>query len=317
MKLTLGPVLYNWDPKAWRDFYFRIADEAPVDTVCVGEVVCSKRLPFFQDLVPEVVERLTAAGKAVVLSSLALVTLERERRQTASLMRDGDLLVEANDVTGLVHLAGRPHAVGPYVNVYNEATLAWLACNGARLICLPPELPAASIAALASACPDVDLEVWSFGRVPLAISARCYHARLHKLTKDNCQFVCGKDPDGLAADTLDGQAFLSVNGVQTLSSTYANLIGSLAELASIGVASCRLSPQTCDMVAVANAFRGVADGALDPAEGQHALAQICGGISFSNGFLSGDAGVRYQADAIDRITGGPPEAIGGVGMVGG
>lgn len=297
MKLTLGPVLYNWEPEVWRDFYFRIADEAPVNTVCVGEVVCSKRLPFFQDLVPEVVERLAAAGKEVLLSSLALITLERERRQTASLAHEADLLVEANDVTGLTHLVGRPHAVGPYVNVYNEATLAWLARNGARRVCLPPELPAASIAALARVCPDVELEVWSFGRVPLAISARCYHARLHKLTKDNCQFVCGKDPDGLAADTLDGQAFLSVNGVQTLSSTYANLIRDISELASIGVASCRLSPQTCDMVAVARAFRGVADGVLSLEEGQRNLDLICNGISFSNGFMRGGAGVDYHAGA--------------------
>jgi len=33
-ELTLGPVLFNWQPERWRDFYFRIADEAPVtDTV--------------------------------------------------------------------------------------------------------------------------------------------------------------------------------------------------------------------------------------------------------------------------------------------
>ena len=30
-ELTLGPVLFNWEPERWRDFYFRIADEAPVD----------------------------------------------------------------------------------------------------------------------------------------------------------------------------------------------------------------------------------------------------------------------------------------------
>ncbi|MET3221923.1 hypothetical protein ABIF35_002710 [Bradyrhizobium japonicum] len=28
MQLSLGPVLYNWAPERWRDFYFRIADEA-------------------------------------------------------------------------------------------------------------------------------------------------------------------------------------------------------------------------------------------------------------------------------------------------
>ena len=46
MQLTLGPVLYHWAPERWRDFHYRIADEAPVDTVVVGEAVCSKRTPF-------------------------------------------------------------------------------------------------------------------------------------------------------------------------------------------------------------------------------------------------------------------------------
>src|SRR5215470_11870052 len=46
MQLSLGPMLYNWAPERWRDFYFRIADEAPIDTVVIGEIVCSKRLPF-------------------------------------------------------------------------------------------------------------------------------------------------------------------------------------------------------------------------------------------------------------------------------
>ena len=47
-KLTLGPVLFNWAPEAWRDFYFRIADEAPVSTVYLGEAICSKRAPLFE-----------------------------------------------------------------------------------------------------------------------------------------------------------------------------------------------------------------------------------------------------------------------------
>jgi collagenase-like PrtC family protease len=297
MKLTLGPVLYNWEPSVWRDYHFRIADEAPVDAVCVGEVVCSKRLPFFQHLIPEVVERLSQAGKEVLLSSLAFVTLERERRQMASLAEEADHLVEANDLSALVHLAGRPHAIGPYVNVYNEGTLEWLSRNGARRVCLPPELPAASIGILARACPEVELEVWSFGRAPLAISARCYHARLHKLTKDNCQFVCGKDPDGLPTDTLDGQRFLTLNGVQTLSSTYVNLIESIPDLRAMGVASCRLSPQVCDMVAVVRIFRDAADGLIHPEEGRRALSPLCEGVSFSDGFLSGSAGVQYRAGA--------------------
>ena len=46
--VTLGPVLFNWAPEAWRDFYFRIADEAPITTAYLGEVICSKRGPQFE-----------------------------------------------------------------------------------------------------------------------------------------------------------------------------------------------------------------------------------------------------------------------------
>ena len=143
------------------------------------------------------------------------------------------------------------------MNVYNEGTARWLAARGARRICLPPELPLESIAAIAAATPQAGIEVFAFGRAPLAISARCYHARLRKLAKDNCQFVCAADPDGLPVDTLDGERFLVVNGVQTLAFACTNLIGDLDDLAQAGVASLRLSPQHCDMVAVINTFRDV------------------------------------------------------------
>ena len=296
MQLTLGPVLFHWNADTWRDFHFRIADEAPVDRVVVGEVVCSKRAPFFAGHLHAVVERLRAAGKEVLLASLALVTLERERRAIAELAASGLATVEANDVSALAHLAGRPHAVGPFVNVYNEATLAWLAARGARRVCLPPELPAASIAAIAQAAPEgVAVEVFAFCRVPLAISARCYHARVHGLSKDNCRFVCDRDPDGMAVNTLDGEPFLAVNGLQTLSYACANLVEDAAALAGMGVAALRLSPQHCDMVAVARTFRDALDGRLEPAEARAALARTYPAAPFANGFLHGRAGADYVA----------------------
>ena len=46
--LTLGPCLFNWKPETLRDFYFRIADEAPVTIVYLGEIICSKRAPLFE-----------------------------------------------------------------------------------------------------------------------------------------------------------------------------------------------------------------------------------------------------------------------------
>ena len=297
LDLTLGPVLFNWEPAAWRDFYFRIADEAPIDTVAIGEIVCSKRLPLYVEHLPAVLGRLASAGKTVLLSSLILVTLDRERRQMEELARSSEVLVEANDVSCLAHLAGRPHAIGPFVNVYNEATARFLARRGARRICLPPELPATSVAAIAAAVPEVRMEVFAFGRVPLAISARCIHARLHGLTKDTCRFVCGEDADGLAVDTLDGESFLAVNGVQTLSCSIANLVESLAELARMGVASCRLSPQTGDMVAVARLFRAVLDGGSTPAAARAELANLFPAAQFADGFLHAMPGAEYRGAA--------------------
>ncbi len=37
-----GPLYYLWDGPKWRDFYYQIADEAPVDHIILGETVCSK-----------------------------------------------------------------------------------------------------------------------------------------------------------------------------------------------------------------------------------------------------------------------------------
>lgn len=290
--LTLGPVLFNWPADRWRDFYFRIADEAPVDHVCIGEVVCSKRQPFFADVLPNVIERLERAGKEVLLSSLALPTLRREARHDAELV-NGRHMVEVNDVSMLPAVAGRPHAIGPFVNVYNEGTLRFLVSQGARLVALPPELPISSIEAICSAMPDVTIEVWAFGRTPLAISARCYHARLHGYSKDSCQFVCDQDADGASVDTLDGESFLVINGVQTLSYAFCNLLKDAISLVDMGVSSLRLSPHTCDMVAIAQLFRDVLDGRCDAAEAFERSRDTCPSATFANGFIHGTAGALY------------------------
>lgn len=295
--LTLGPLLFNWPADRWADFYARIADEAPVDRVCLGEVVCSKRQPFYIDRLPEAVERLQRGGKTVVLSSLALVTLPRERQLCADLVAEGSLDVEVNDLTLLGWLEpGRPFAVSPLVNVYNEGTLAFLARRGARHVCLPPELPLASVGTLAKAARPlgVEVEVWAFGRIPLAIAGRCYHARVHGLAKDSCQFVCAEDPDGLLVETLDDQAFLAINGVQTLSSTYCSLLSDLDVLTDAGVSSFRLSPHSADMVAVARLFRRVLDRQLDAAGAAARLVELLPEARFSNGFLAGSCGADLE-----------------------
>ncbi len=293
-RLTLGPVLFNWSPEKWRDFYFGIADESCVDTVNIGEVVCSKRSPFFEPVIADVVERLQGAGKEVVMSTLALIMTRREMGMVRDLAATDDMLLEANDVSTATLLAGKPHTVGPYINVYNEGTLAFFARAGARRVCLPVELPARAMKVLAASVKKdaPELEVLAFGRLPLAISARCYHARHHDLHKDNCQYVCANDPDGMDLDTLDGEPFLAVNGTQTLSYTCNNLIEELTEMQDMGISAFRLSPQDIDMVAVAGAFRDTLDGKMAADEAMEKLEDLADGLEFSNGYFHDKEGGR-------------------------
>lgn len=288
-RLTLGPVQFNWSPERLRDFYFRVADEADVDTVCVGENVCSKRSPFFAPLVPEVIERLTSAGKEVVLSSLALIMSDREIEEARGLAATEDWLVEANDVSVAAMLAGRRFAIGPMVNVYNEGTLAALEAMGAVRFCLPAELSASVIATIAASA-KAEIEIQAFGRLPLAISARCYTARARNLAKDGCQYVCADDPDGMAVETLADQPFLAVNGTQTMSYHYMDLLSDLPALLAQGVNRFRLWPQDVDMVAVAGLFRATLAGALAAPEAEAQLTELCPGIEFANGYIHGRQG---------------------------
>ncbi len=295
MDLTVGPNFFFWDAASVRQFYKSLAD-APVARVVLGEVICSKRLPFWQDEIPVAVETLLEAGKEVAVTSLALITLKRERRLTADLAGLG-LPIEVNDLSALPHVPeGAPFWVGPLVNVYNEGTLRFLAKRGAVRVCLPPELPLASVAVLAAAAHDlgVAVEAWGHGKLPLAISGRCYHARLHDRMKDSCQFVCGEDPDGRDVETLDGQKFLAVNGVQTLSQSTASMARQVDRLRDAGVDALRLSPETGDFAALCQGYAARIAGTLSPEELTARLRAA--GRTLSDGFLTGAAGVEWSGD---------------------
>ena len=295
--VTLGPVLFNWKPEKWRDFYFRIADEAAVATVYLGETVCSKRAPLFEPYYAAVAERLSAAGKTVVFSTLSEVVSKLDRKLAEQICTVEDFLVEANDGSALLRLQGRPHHIGPLMNVYNERTVAFLAGKGGKNFCLPAEMPASAIASLCQSVRDLDatIEVQVFGRQSLALSARCYHARAHGRTKDTCRFVCENDPDGLQLSTLDGRPFLTVNGVQTLSYEYLNLIREVPELRAMGVSRFRLSPHSLDMVEVASIFHDAIDGRLAIDEAADRLEAVKPAVPYANGFYYGKPGYTWNS----------------------
>lgn len=293
IELALGPCLFNWPADRMADFYTRIADEAPVERVYVGEVVCGKRMPFTDPIWPDVIERLKEAGKTVVFSALAQPASKRDRN-ALTLQAAYDLPIEINDMSMLAARAGRPFTAGPFLNCYNEACLSFLAARGATDWCPPAELPLTSIRKIAALVPEVGIELFAFGRLPLALSSRCYHARSHGLSKDSCRFVCENDPDGMEVTTLDGQRFLAANGIQTLSDSYQVAALASDHLRSLGVARLRLSPHSADMVRVATLFRQCLDGEIGPEELEAKIEETGLSASICNAYLNGDAGWKKE-----------------------
>jgi O2-independent ubiquinone biosynthesis protein UbiV len=289
-QLTLGPLLYHWDAEKRRDFYFKIADEAPVDCVYLGEVICSKREPYFEEYFYPVADRLRSAGKQVVISTNALVTSSREMADIRKHASE-DAVVEANDVACLQSLHGKPHVIGPFVNVFNEGAREFVLRNGAFRIVLPVEAPATSIKVLANT--PAEIEVMVFGRQTLSVAMRCYHARSHGLTKDSCQFVCGLDPNGLSATTVTGEDLLTISGTSTQSHGYVVLLDELEALRKMGVTHFRVSPQHMDMVAVTSIYRDVLDGKRTPKEAEAHLLQLSDDIPFVNGFYYAREGLTW------------------------
>ncbi len=290
MKLSIGPIQYYWSRDDLIDFYRRVADW-PVDVVYLGETVCSKRRLFRFDDWMDTAHRLRDAGKEVVLSTLALLEAESELKMLRKICANGEFRVEANDIAAvrLLSSADVLFVAGPTVNIYNAATLKVLTDAGLRRWVLPLELGRDTLVAIQREAPDgVEVELFAWGRMPLAMSARCYTARAHELPKDDCQYRCLDYPDGLTLDTREGEAFLTINGIQTQSALSCNLLAEIDDTRRAGVDLLRISPQARHMERIVMAF----DAALRdrPAEDARRLAPV----GSCNGYWRERAGMDYR-----------------------
>lgn len=250
MKLSLGPQLYFWPREQLLAFY-RQAASAPLDTVYLGETVCPKRRELTLKDYLVLAHQLREAGKEVVLSTMTLLESPADLRELRRYCDNGEFWVEANDMGAVALLSdqGLPFVVGPSINSYNPQALIQLLKLGMKRWVMPVELSRDWLVAvlrdpiLAAQRQNFEVEVFAFGHVPLAWSARCFTARSEQRLKDECQLCCIKYPDGRPVHNQEGRQLFVLNGIQTQSGDRYNLINDIPSMIGL-VDSLRLSPQS-------------------------------------------------------------------------
>ena len=264
MKISIGPIQYFWK-RDWVFAFYESLQDSPADTIYLGETVCSKRRELDLDDWLDIAGSLRQAGKEIILSTLSLIESESELSSLRRITSNADYAVEANDMAAIQLLSGRKKfVIGPHINIYNQHSLRLLSLVGASRWVVPMEIGQHILGDILQQRPqEMQVEVFAFGRLPLAFSARCFSARAHNRGKDECGFICGEHTDGILLNTQDNQPFLQINGIQIQSAATCNLIGHYEELVSRGIDILRLSPQFEGMPEIIRILRQVADGLLD------------------------------------------------------
>ena len=294
--LSIGPVQYLWPRSALMAFYADVAD-SPASTVCLGEVVCARRHEMKPEDWLDLARDLRQAGKEVVIGTQALLETEADLRSLRRWVDQGDFMLEANDAAAVHLLAGHaPWVLGLHVNVYSAQALAEYAPLGVTRWVPPVELSLSSVQKINPTGSPVQTEVFAFGRMPLALSARCFTARHHRLQKDTCGFRCMDDPDGLTLRTRDGQSFLALNGIQTQSGSVYCLLAHREAMLQGGIQRLRLSPTSQDFSEVVRQFDLVMNHGASMHEAVGVLQTLSLPGPLSNGYAESQrAGMAWAA----------------------
>ncbi|MDF2177420.1 U32 family peptidase [Aliiglaciecola sp. CAU 1673] len=268
MQYSLGPLLYFWPKAQVEDFYHQVM-ASQADIIYLGETVCSKRRELRSRDWLALAREIAACGKQVVLSTMALLEAPSEVKTLKSLCENGELLVEANDV-GAIHFMAeqrKPFVVGPAINCYNAQSIKYLLDLGMCRWVMPVELSRDWLMKVLSGCENLNIrhrfeaEVFAYGHLPLAYSARCFTARSENRAKDDCELCCIKYPTGRLMKSQEGQKVFNINGIQTQSGDCYNLINDLSSMAGL-VDVVRLSPQSTETLAWLERFRQAKEGGL-------------------------------------------------------
>jgi collagenase-like PrtC family protease len=261
MKYSLGPVLYYWSKETLEDFYQQAANSR-ADVVYLGEAVCSKRRATKVSDWLAMAKALADSGKQVVISTLALVQASSELNELKRYVDNGEFLLEASDL-GVVNLCAErklPFVAGHALNCYNAVTLRLLLKQGMVRWCMPVELSRDWLVNLLDQCDTLgirqqfEVEVLSYGHLPLAYSARCFTARSENRAKDECETCCIKYPTGRSMRSQEDQQVFVLNGIQTMSGYVYNLGNELTSMQGL-VDVVRLSPMGSETFTMLEAFK--------------------------------------------------------------
>ena len=292
MKLSVGPVLYYWEKQRLTDFYQEMAEQ-PVEIVYLGETVCAKRRALALEDWLEIGQYLTARGKQVVLSTLNLIESESDLTSVRRICENGEYMVEANDISAVQFMTEQqlPFYTGPSVNIYNGRTLDFLSSKQLQRWVLPIELGKEDLQAILDDSEyKPEAEIFAYGHLPLAYSARCFTARSRNLPKDDCQFVCGEYSEGVQLRSQEDQVLFNLNGIQTQSGQKTNLLEEVPGMATLGVGVVRISP-----VADPGEMRSVIDTFNQARHGE--TVSPVDSDSYCNGYWFGQPGMLHASEA--------------------
>src|SRR5262249_6578480 len=156
----------------------------------------------------------------------------------------------------------------------------------------PVELALEAVGRIRAAAPGMGTEVFAYGRMPLAFSARCFTARHHRLSKDQCEFRCRNDADSLLLSTGEGEPFLVLHGIQTQSAAQRCLAADRDDLVSAGVDRLRLSPSSNGFAEAIAIFDDVMNHGADVEVALERLAELSPVGGLANGFAHARAGME-------------------------
>ncbi|MBS9778467.1 MAG: U32 family peptidase [Gammaproteobacteria bacterium] len=215
---SLAPILYKVPDDDIVAFYNETKKIDALHSLSIGETVCTKRSRAKHKLLFNIAENMANAGKEVYISTPALIMDKNDIDYTTKIIKESEFPIEANDLTSISLCLeyGKAFSVGALVNTYNENTLQYFFNKGALKVSLPFEIPVESAVKIATS-KNHKVEFTAYGKVPLSMSARCYHAKHYGKNKRTCAFVCEAHKTGMEISTIENQKILLVNGTMVMS----------------------------------------------------------------------------------------------------